>query len=69
MYLKRLNSKQSEDVSELLRNLQDFKLKYKKDLTHNSINEEDQKTLTRNKFNEEGTLTSTNKNNIQVTLK
>ena len=66
LYLNRLSSKQSEDVSEVLRNLQYFKLKNKNDLLHNSLNERDEKTLTGSKFNEEGTLT--NKYNIQVNL-
>ena len=68
LYLNRLSSKQSEDVSEVLRNLQYFKLKNKKDLLHNSLNERDEKTLTGSKFNEEGTLTNTNKYNVQVSL-
>ena len=64
-----LDKKQSEDISELLKSLQDFKTKNEEELLKISINEEeDEKTLKRNKYNDEGTLTNTNKNKKHVSL-
>ena len=62
-----MNQKQPEDISELLKSLQDFKTKNEEELLKISINEEeDEKTLTRSKYNDEGTLTNTNKNKVEV---
>ena len=64
-----LDKKQSEDISELLKSLQDFKTKNKEELLKISINEEEyEKTLTRSKLNDEGMFTNTNKNKKHVSL-
>jgi len=57
----RSDIKQPEDISELLKNLQEIKTTNEEELLKISINEEeDEKTLKRNKFQEEGTLTYNN---------
>ena len=68
-FLYRSDKRKPEEITEILKSLQDFKTKNEEELFKISINEkEDEKTLTRSKFHEEGTLTNTNKNRIQVGL-
>ena len=65
--MNRSNHKQPEDISELLKSLQDFKTKNEEELLKISINEEeDEKTLTRSKYDDEGTLTNASKTKIQA---
>jgi len=57
----RLDEKEREDITELLKNLQEIKTINEEELLKISINEEeDEKTLKRSKFQEEGTLTYNN---------